>query len=210
MEPLRLGLYGGTFSPPHIGHYRAAEAFISQFRLDRLVIMPASIPPHKAVSKYDDPEHRFNMATLAFEPLCQNGRAVVSNIELERPGLSYTADTLRELYKLYGIESSHGIYLLTGTDMFLTLDVWREPEIIFELSHIVYVRRGVDDAEACAAKRALYEKRFGASVDMLMIEPYEISSTELRCAIANGDVPDGTIDSAVMDYIRKAGLYREH
>ena len=208
MEKLRLGLYGGTFSPPHIGHFRAASSFISQFRLDRLIIMPASIPPHKAVSMDDDPNHRYNMATLAFEPLCRDGHAVVSTLEMEREGRSYTADTLRELYGMYGIRCEHGIYMLTGTDMFLTLDRWREPEVIFSLAHIVYVSRMNGDGEACAEKRTFYEDKFGAHIDRLDIEPCEISSTEIRAMIADGDMRgNGVIDASVMNYIRKAGLY---
>lgn len=203
----RIGLYGGTFSPPHIGHYRAAEAFLEQFSLDMLHIMPASVPPHKAVSPYDDPTHRYNMATLAFEPLCRDGRAVVSMLELEREGKSYTADTLRELYSLYNITHEHGIYMLTGTDMFCTLDLWREPEVIFSLAHIVYVSREHGDGEVCRMRAEEYREKYGAEVDRLLLTPFEISSTELRASIARGETTGGVIAPAVMDYIRKAGLY---
>lgn len=203
----RIGLYGGTFSPPHIGHYRAAETFLSQFSLDMLHIMPASVPPHKAVSPYDDPMHRYNMAVLAFEPLCRGHRAVVSTLELERTGKSYTADTLRELCRMYDITREHGIYMLTGTDMFCTLDRWREPEVVFSLAHIVYVSRTDGDGESCCSKAAQYREKYGAMVDRLDISPYEVSSTELRTAISLGEMTEGVIAPAVMDYIRKAGLY---
>ncbi len=204
---MKIGLYGGTFSPPHIGHYRAAAAFLEQFSPDLLLIMPTSVPPHKRTSPYDDPKHRFNMASLAFEPLCRDGKAVVSTIELDRGGVSYTADTLREIYRIYGLEGQNRVYLLTGTDMFLTLNLWREPETIFSLSHIVYASREENDGEACAEKRAFYTEKYGAVVDRLELIPYEVSSTELRAALARGEAEDGVISPPVLEYIKRNGLY---
>lgn len=206
---MKIGLYGGTFSPPHIGHYRVAEAFLSQFCPDLLLIMPAYVPPHKATSPYDDPEHRYNMARIAFGPLCREGKAVVSALELDRGGVSYTADTLRELYGIYGLEGEHAVYLITGTDMFLSLDRWREPETIFSLSHVVYASREEGDGGECADVRAYYERKYGAVIDKLELEPYEMSSTEVRAAIMRGELESGVISPAVLDYIKKAGLYRE-
>ena len=208
MSEKRIGLYGGTFSPPHMGHVRAAEAFLSRFRLDMLYIMPAYVPPHKAISNGDIPAHRLNMARIAFRSLTDGGHAVVSELEISRQGKSYTADTLAELYGLCGIKGRHGIYMLTGDDMFTTLDTWRRPEEIFDRAHIVYVSRGGSE-ELCLLKRAEYEARFGAVVDRLDIEPLPVSATELRRAIAEGRDTAGLLLPEVLEYIEKEGLYRE-
>lgn len=204
---MKIGLYGGTFSPPHLGHYRAAASFLSEFKPDILLIMPTFVPPHKASSPYDDPRHRYEMARLAFEPLCRGGHAEVSRLELDRGGVSYTADTLRELYGIYGLSGEHGVYLLMGTDMFLSLDKWREPETVFSLSHIVYASRELGDGGICAEKRAYYESEYGAAVDRLPIAPLEMSSTVVREAIRRGDPVDDIVSPAVLEYIKKAGLY---
>ncbi len=209
MKVERLGLYGGTFSPPHIGHYRAAEAFINEFQLDRLLIMPASIPPHKALAAGDNPVFRMNMAEICFEPLCSKEHAVVSDLELRRQGRSYTSDTLRELYEIYGLTENHGVYMLTGTDMFLTLDTWHEAETIFELAHIVYALRNDSDLDACVKKKAEYERRYGAAIDRLILQPFDISSTEIRRMIAENMETEEVLDPRVLEYIIKEGLYRE-
>ncbi len=192
-----------------MGHFRAASLFISRFGLDTLYIMPASIPPHKRVSEDDSPVHRLEMARLAFRSLTDGGHAEVSRLELERQGKSYTADTLAELYELTGITEPHGIYMLTGDDMFTTLDTWRRPREIFDRAHVVYIERG-GDAELCRKKRAEYEARFGAVVDRLDVEPFQVSSSELRSAISEGRDVTGLIFPDVLGYIRKAGLYGAH
>lgn len=205
---MKLGLYGGTFSPPHMGHVRAAETFLREYALDRLLIMPTSTPPHKQIDAHDDPRHRYNMAKLAFEPLCRGGRCEVSTLELERAGKSYTSDTLRELYTIYGLDGEHKIYMLCGTDMFRTLPTWHESGVIFSLAHIVVARREDDDADMIAAQKMLCERSYGAVVDVLHLSPLEISSTEVRDMLSHGGDPDAVIlPQAVEDYIRKAGLY---
>ena len=205
---MRLGLYGGTFSPPHKGHVRAAEEFLRVFELDRLIIMPASIPPHKKIDSGDDPHHRYNMTCLAFEPLTRCGKCEVSTLELDRTGVSYTYETLTELYRIYGLRDDHSVYMLCGTDMFLTLDRWREPETIFRLAHIVAVSRMHGDSDDIDAAQARYERDFGAKISRLMTEPLEVSSTEIRKMISDGRIAD-VIDGSVADYIRKAGLYAD-
>lgn len=205
---MKLGLYGGTFSPPHMGHVRAAETFLREYALDRLYIMPASIPPHKQIDALDDPRHRFNMAKLAFEPLCRGGRCEVSALELERAGKSYTSDTLRELYAINGLCGRQAVYMLCGTDMFETMHQWHEPDVIFSLAHIVVARRERDDADMIAEQRSRVMRDFGAAVDVLHLTPLEISSTEVRDMLSRGGDPDSMIlPEAVEDYIRRMGLY---
>ena len=153
----RIGIYGGSFSPPHIGHRHAAEAFLKAEKPDKLLIMPASIPPHKTVANPIDGQVRAELCRLNFEGL---PNTEVSELELQRTGKSYTYLTLEELSA-----ENRTLILLCGTDMFLTLDTWRAPEKIFRLAEIVCVRREADAATTLAleAKKKEFEERFSAS-----------------------------------------------
>ena len=199
---MRIGIYGGTFAPPHVGHVAAARAFMTQMKLDILYVIPAGIPPHKQVAADDDPRHRLRMCELAFADV---EGVIVSDCELRRCGKSYTVDTLREFYS-----PEHRLFLLCGTDMMLTLDTWREPEEIFRLCYPIYIRREEDrelDAKIIA-KIGEYQNRFGAIVRRVVMPPIVLSSTEVRNAVKNGERFDGMVVPAVAAYIREHGLYR--
>ena len=133
---MRIGIYGGTFSPIHNGHVAAAKAFMEQMWLDVLYVIPTYAPPHKEIAGSVTPYDRLRMCDLAFAGV---EGVVVSDLEIRRGGKSYTVDTLRAL-------SGEGdrLFLLCGTDMILSLDTWREPQEIFKLSYPVYIRREGD------------------------------------------------------------------
>lgn len=199
---MRIGIYGGTFAPPHIGHVAAAQAFMAQMKLDILYVIPAGIPPHKQVAADDDPRHRLRMCELAFAGV---EGVIISDCEIRRAGKSYTVDTLREFYS-----PENRLFLLCGTDMMLTLDTWREPEEIFRLCYPIYIRREEDrelDAKIIA-KIGEYQDRFGAIVRRVVMPPIVLSSTEVRMAVKNGETIDGMVSPAVASYIRENGLYR--
>lgn len=199
---MRIGIYGGTFAPPHIGHVAAAQAFMTQMKLDILYVIPAGIPPHKQVAVDDDPRHRLRMCELAFANV---EGVIVSDCEIRRSGKSYTVDTLREFYA-----PEHRLFLLCGTDMMLTLDQWREPEEIFRLCYPIYIRREEDrglDAKIIA-KIGEYQERFGAIVRRVVAPPIVLSSTDVRTAVRNGHAFTHMVAPAVADYIREHGLYR--
>lgn len=141
----RLGILGGTFNPIHLGHIGLAQAFISSLKLDLVLLMPASVPPHKEALRLASASHRLNMCQIAARG---HDKIEVSRLELERGGKSFTADTLRSLKELY---PNAQLYLITGADMFLTLQDWREPETIFSLAAICTAparRRGQGNAVA--------------------------------------------------------------
>ena len=122
---MRIGIYGGTFDPIHLGHLAAAKTVIETLALDRLLLIPAAIPPHKALKeKSATAEHRLAMTRLGAESLCMK-QAEVSDIEMRREGPSYTVDTLRELKAQY---PEAELWLLMGTDMIESFLRWREPE----------------------------------------------------------------------------------
>ncbi len=200
-----LGIYGGTFSPPHIGHVSAGLAFLRQLKLDRLIIMPARIPPHKPDGGID-PIHRLRMTQLAFEDAPEYGDTLfVSDWEMTRKTVSYTAETLR-FFHMQGYK----LYFLCGTDMFLSLDRWYRPEMIFSLATIAYVRR---EDETPAVRQMIddakynYRIKYNAEPVEIVTKPIEISSSEIRAGLESGDDVSDLLPAAVLDYIRVRGLY---
>ncbi len=201
----RLAIYGGTFAPPHIGHVHAVQACLEQLQPDTLLIMPAAIPPHKQIDADDDPHLRFAMAEAAFSTL--DSRVRVSDYEIRQGGASYTWQTLTHFRRTTDSE----LIFLCGTDMFLTLDMWRSPEIIFSLAEIACVMR-VDDPEASRmadAKAAEYAEKFGARTVRIEAMPVEMSSSEIRaCVQAGGDIAP-FVPPRVEKFIRMHGLYQK-
>lgn len=200
-----LGIYGGTFSPPHLGHVNAGLSFLRQLDLDRLLVMPARIPPHKPDAGID-PMHRLRMTELAFSDAPEYGKRLsVSDYEITLQAISYTVNTLRHFHA-----QGYKLYFLCGTDMFLSLDRWREPESIFALCTIAYVRReDEDEAVSCQIEdaKARYREKFGAECVEIRTQPIEVSSSEIRNLLEKGEDASHLIPSAVNDYIRENGLY---
>lgn len=197
----KLGLYGGTFDPVHSGHVTAALRFYDELGLDRLIIMPALIPPHKA-SDAESPEDRLEMLRLAFSDCGRN--IIVSDYEISRGGTSYTYLTLEHL-----APQCDSLFLLCGTDMFLTLDNWVKPEIIFKLCTPVIVRRESHSPEdEIKAAERLYREKYGVECLSITGEPLEVSSTEIREKLINDGCVANLLPEKVDSYIKTKGLYR--
>ena len=199
---MRVGIYGGTFSPVHNGHVAAARAFMEQMWLDILYIIPTGVTPHKAMKGDATSQDRLEMCRLAFKDM---EGVVVSDLEMRREGKSYTVDTLRELYDPEG-----RLFLLMGTDMLMTLDTWREPDEIFRLCYPVYIRRENDsDLDAAiVGKIKSYQQKYGKVVRRIVAPAIELSSTDVRAAVADGFPIEGAVPSAVAAYIHTHNLYR--
>ena len=195
----RVGIYGGTFNPPHVGHIEAAKAFITQAKLDTLIIMPAFIPPHKQTDNLVNCDDRLEMCRLAFGNI---PNTEISDLEISRGGKSYTYLTLQEL-----VSDDTELYFLCGTDMILTMDTWKNPEIIFTLAKICYIRRESDNAisELLIEKCGDYFQKYGADIIQINTEAIEISSSEIR---AEDGIWDRYLTANVIDYIRNQGLYK--
>lgn len=201
----KLGIYGGTFSPLHIGHAEAARVFYDRLALDELLIMPAFLPPHKALTAAETAADRLAMAKLAFADDKRN--ITVSDYEIVRGGRSYTYLTLEHF-----ASPDTDLYFLCGTDMFLTLDSWREPRRLFSLATMVHIRRqDVDPAteRAIAAAADRYRETFAARLMDLPCDPKIVSSTEVRRRCRNGEPIDALVPKAVAAYIEERQLYRE-
>ena len=206
---MKIGIYGGTFDPPHLGHMAAAKAAAKELGLDKLIIVPAAIPPHKPLPQgAASAQARFDMARLMVDNLYLPGVAETSDLELRRPGVSYTCDTLQAIRERY---PDARLWLLMGTDMFLSLHTWRAPEQICALAGIcAFAREHGDTAAAFAAQRQLLERQYGAHVVTVDIpDLVETSSTALRAALAQGGGGE-FLAPPVYGYILMHGLYGTH
>lgn len=199
---MRTGIFGGTFNPVHNGHRKLAEAYLSALQLDRLLIIPANIPPHKSDSGLADGSHRLAMCRLAFvdEPQCE-----VSDLELKREGKSHTVDTLEQLAMSCPTDR---FFLIMGSDMFCSFTSWHRWQRILQLAVICAGAR-----KACLTDSEMEDQRrkleaLGACCELVEFEPLPISSTLVREKIYKGEAIDGLVAPTVSEYIREHGLYR--
>ena len=174
MKKIRVGIFGGTFNPPHIGHIQAAKAFIDSMNLDKLLVIPTFMPPHKMLDTKVSSDDRLNMCRLAFSKL---PKVEISDLEIKRGGTSYTYLTLQELSS-----EENELYFLCGTDMFISLDSWRKPEIIFSLAKICFIRREDDalNTDTIDRKTILYKEVYGAEIFPIASDVIDVSSSEIR------------------------------
>lgn len=206
---MKLGIYGGTFNPPHLGHLASARFAIEHLGLDRLIFMPAGDPPHKDLPQNSPPaQTRLELVTLAADSLLMRDRVEVSDLEVGREGKSYTVDTLRDLREKYPGDE---LWLLMGTDMFLSLQNWRKPEEICALAHIAAFARTEKDTEEMLEQQGKYlAKAFGAKCTVIQLpHVVPVSSTQIRELLAKGE-GRGYLPPAVYGDILRKGLYGTH
>ena len=201
---MKIGIYGGTFNPIHLGHMAAAKFAIEYLKLDKLYLVPVGIPPHKELAEGTPaPRHRQAMAELAGQALGEH--VEVLDLELRRQGKSYTTDTVRAIQKQH--PKDH-LYLLMGTDMFLTFQNWRHPEEIAKRCTLCAFGRSEADTEALfAPQRAYLHEKYSADVVTIVLpEIVDISSTQLREKLCRGDGNQFLLP-AVYGYILVHHLY---
>lgn len=204
---MKIGIYGGTFNPPHLGHVTAARAVFELLKLDRLLLIPDRLPPHKDLPENSpSAQDRLEMTRLAGEQTGLGDRVQVLDLELRREGKSYTADTLEEIRRMYPADE---LWLLMGTDMFLTLQAWHDPQRILSLAGIAAFGRTEEDTEELFSVQRdyLYRTYPGARIFTLTIPGVvDVSSTQLRERLAEGKGA-AALPPAVYGYILRKGLY---
>lgn len=203
---MRIGVYGGTFNPIHRGHLTAARAAADALGLEKVLLIPDNLPPHKELPAGSATgEDRLAMCRLTAGEV--PGMEVL-DLELRRSGPSYTSDTLAELHAQYPDDE---LWLLMGSDMFLSLQEWHEPERILSLAGIAaFHRTRGDETERFAQQKANLEQIYGARVALLENpDVVEISSTELRAQLAQGRGRN-FLTEAVYGYVLRRGLYGTH
>lgn len=198
----KLALFGGTFNPIHNGHLNLAAQFVREVGFERVVFIPAKIPPHKDALDLIAPQYRLQMVQLAVDGI---PGFEVSGVELAREGLSYTVDTLREFHRE---NPQDELFLIVGSDMFFTLDQWYCIDEIFSLATICCAAREPGIFHRMTQFAQQYRQRGGRCI-VLNVPVMEISSTQIRQAVRHGQSIHELVPAPVEEYILKEDLYQE-
>jgi nicotinate-nucleotide adenylyltransferase len=201
-KPERIGVFGGSFDPVHMGHLTIAQDAVEQLELDRLIFVPAAVPPHKQGRTLADGRYRFEMLQLATE---SNLSFEVSDMELQRGGVSYTFDTMTQVqFEHPGAE----LFFIVGIDSLTILHTWRNVEQLLEMCTVVPFARGGEDAARVAGQIQLPEPWKTKLLDRLIrIHEIEISASDIRMRLAEGLSIRYLVPSEVEMYIAEHGLY---
>src|SRR3954452_1903003 len=195
-----IGILGGTFNPPHIGHLVCAQEARAQLGLDRVMLMPVHTPPHKEVVDDPGPEARLALCQAA---VAGDEELEISTLEVERGGPSYTVDTLRALH---GSREGDDLTFIVGGDMASTLPSWREPEAVLDLARLAVAEREEhrrhEIAERVAALRGAHERLVFFTMPRL-----DISSSDIRRRVAERRPVRWLVPAEVADEIERRGLY---
>jgi nicotinate-nucleotide adenylyltransferase len=196
---VRLGILGGTFNPPHLGHLICAQEAYLQLQLNRVVLIPARIPPHKPVEDEPGPRHRLELCRLAVQG---DERFEVSDLEMAREGPSFTVDTL-EVLQSKAPDSE--LFLIVGGDVAAGLPQWREPERVLSFATVAVARRRGTSRDS--VDRALQSIRGGERAEFFRMPRIGISSTMVRNRARTGQPIKYIVPDAVAHYIEEHGLY---
>ena len=201
-DPRRIGILGGTFDPPHLGHLWLATLAADAIGLDRVLFMPAAQPPHKRGAAVTSAADRLLMTRLA---IAADDAFELTLIEMERAGPSYTIDSVIELRHLYGDEAA--LFLVMAADSLAQIDTWRQPDELLErIEWVVGPRPGVAFPD-----RSSLEDRFGenaARIHLLEGPSLDVSSTQVRARVAAGHAIRYLVPRGVEELIVDRGLYR--
>ncbi len=202
----RILIFGGTFDPPHLAHSRLPPLVAERLECERIIYVPAAVSPLKSGAPAAPPAHRLAMLRLA---LTDVPRAEISTIELDRPGPSYTVDTLESLHEELG--PGHELHLLVGSDQALLFHRWKHWRRVIELATpAVMLRPPLDEASYRARLQETYPSQ---EVDRWLlwrvsVPRVDLCATTIRRNLAEGKDVTGMIDSRVLEYIRRHELYR--
>jgi len=213
---VRLGVFGGTFNPVHIGHLRAAEEVAEKFELDRVLFVPSANPPHKTVRGLAPAAHRLAMVRLA---IAGNPRFRASDLELRRKGRSYSVDTLRTLRERIGQRAD--LYFILGVDAFRDIHTWHQYEQLFWLAHFVVISRPPQEAQprksllpVAVRARFCYRRSErglvndgGYRIHFQDVTALDISSSDIRARAARGASLRYLVPPSVCQYIARHRLY---
>ena len=213
---MKIGIFGGTFDPIHWGHLRSAEEVGETYRLDRIFFIPASIPPHKSGWTTTPARDRLQMVRLA---VARNPRFTVSTVELARPGLSYSIDTIREFSRK--LKKGDSLYFIIGLDAFREIGTWKDFGEIFLLCNFIVTSRpgskendplkgtgvAVKKLFCYDSKRKNYLHRSGTRVHFIELTDIAISASEIRALVRQKKSIRYLVPSAVEKFIKRRELY---
>lgn len=196
----RIGVFGGTFDPPHLGHLIIAQDLMIHTGLDRVLFLPTRTPPHKSAAGVSDAQHRLSMLELA---LADDPRFAISRVDLDRPAPSYTADSLEILGREY---PNAALFFLMGADSLRDLPLWHEPDRIARQTRFVVARRPGVELDPDEVVRQVPEAE--GKIEIVDIPLIDISSRELRRRVRQGFPIRYYVPTAVERYVEEHGLYR--
>jgi nicotinate-nucleotide adenylyltransferase len=198
---VRIGILGGTFNPPHLGHVVCAQEAYIQLELDRVLLVPARIPPHKPVEDEPGADHRLELCRVAVQG--DEQRFEVSDIEMDRAGPSFTVDTLQLLHSR---ASDSELFLIVGGDIAAGLPSWHEPEAVLSLATVTVAQRpGTPQREV---EEALDQLRGRERAEFFAMPEIGVSSTMVRSRVRAGQPIKYLVPDPVAAYIDRHGLYR--
>lgn len=215
---MRLGIFGGTFDPIHLGHCRAAEEMGHEFRLDKVFLIPAASPPHKSREPVSPFEDRLEMARLA---VGRPGRLEVLDIEGKRAGYSYSIQTIKEIDHRFSGRAE--IFFIVGVDAFLEIETWKDYRDLFRYAHFVVISRGdlgrkdlepvlrhLDPLAQVDGDPDTLKLNTGKRLFLRATTLMDISSTQIRHLVSSGKSIRFLVPEPVMSYIEEKGLYRAY
>ena len=206
---MRIGIFGGTFNPPHKGHVRLIEKMSEEMNFDKVLIIPNKKPTHKRCDDLADNEDRLQMCKMAFK----DPKFEVSSIEMDRDSDSYTIYTIEELQKKYPKDE---FFLVIGSDMFLIFNKWYKHKELLEKCTICVASRDNDDtikqlrSYAFSTLGIYIAELEGSHIHISPMDAYDVSSSEIRERIAQGKSIYGMVDPEIIEYMEKNKLYGYH
>jgi nicotinate-nucleotide adenylyltransferase len=195
---VRIGLFGGSFDPPHVGHLIVAQDALEALQLDQLLVIPAAQQPLKG-DEQTDSVHRLAMVQACFGGV---PKVVVDPVEIARGGLSFMVDTVEDVRGRFPLATLH---LLVGSDVVPTLSRWKEPERLLGLVRLVVLYR-----ETPGLQPSYQEIPGGVRAEMLATRQVDVSSSEVRARVRDGRSIRGFVPDSVASYIESTGLYLEN
>ncbi len=199
----QIGLFGGTFSPIHYGHLANAEGAREKGKLDEVIFIPAAQNPFKEKTDPREREMAYEMLKLATE---DNDAFSVSRVELDKPGKSYTVDTVRKIKQDHPEDD---FYFIMGTDLLYQVETWKEAQTLLSLVDLLVISRPGNEPEDHKKKARELEERFGTNIRLIEIPGVDIASTRIRNMVSRGESVRYLLPDKVLAYINQHGLYRE-
>lgn len=203
-KPVKTGIMGGTFNPIHMGHLMIAQCAFEQHGLDEVLFMPSKIPPHKEQALLASEDDRRNMVELAIK---ENPDFVLSTMELDREGTTYSVDTLQELVEK---DKNRKYYFILGADSLFDLPMWREPERFLSMAAILVAsRHGMEQTKLLEQIERL-KREYGGEFSMVTVPIIDISSSQIRDKVRKRESIRYYVTDSVRYYIEEKGLYQKN
>lgn len=197
----RIGIIGGTFNPIHMGHLMIAEMAQEAFDLNRVIFVPAKLPPHKSMDVLDA-TYRYEMTKAA---VLDNPNFTISDVEMKREGPSYTIDTIKYFMDLYG--TSREYYFIAGTDTIHELPTWHYIDELLDICHFIGAVRPDGSKDIQGVIDQFGEK--GKKIHLLEVPEMKLSATDLRDRLRSGKSTRYMIPKSVYQYIMQKGIYQK-